>query len=185
MAAAATTIEGTEAAGHPAEEGGLPQLNPEFYASQIFWLAIIFGFLFIVLSRVTLPKIASGLAARKSRIEGDLGAAEQSKKDASDALAAYEAALAQARSKALALADENRKRIVGEIESLKSAADAKAVDAMSKAEARIAAERTRAESSIRSAAAEAAASIVERLIGAPVSGDEAARAVDGVKPQKA
>ena len=185
MAAAATTIEGTETAGHPAEGGGLPQLNPEFYASQIFWLAIIFGLLFIVLSRVTLPKIASGLAARKSRIDGDLGAAEQSKKDASDALAAYEAALAQARSKALALADENRKRIVGEIDKLKSAADAKAVDAMSKAETRIAAERTRAESSIRSAAAEAAASIVDRLIGAPVSSDEATRAVDGVKVQKA
>ena len=183
--AAAATIEGTQAAGHPAEEGGLPQLNPEFYASQIFWLAIIFGLLFIVLSRVTLPQIASGLAARKDRIEGDLSAAELSKKKASDALSAYEAALAQARTKALALADENRKRIVGEIDSLKSAADAKAVEAMGKAEARIAAERTRAEASIRSAAAEAAASIVERLIGTPVSGDEATRAVDGVKVQKA
>jgi F-type H+-transporting ATPase subunit b len=178
---AAATIEGTEAAGHPADEGGLPQLNPEFFASQIFWLAITFGLLFVVLSRVTLPKIASGLAARKSRIEGDLGAAEQSKKDASNALSAYEAALAQARSKALAHADENRKRIVGEIESLKSAADAKAVEAMNKAEARIAAERTRAEGNIRSAAAEAAASIVERLIGAPVSAEEAVAAVDGGK----
>jgi F-type H+-transporting ATPase subunit b len=182
---AAATIEGTEAAGHPAEEAGLPQMNPEHYASQIFWLAITFGLLFIVLWRITLPKIAGGLAARKNRIEGDLSAAEQSKKDASTALADYEAALAQARGKALAMADENRKRVVIEIEALKSAADAKAQDAMSKAEARIAAERTRAEGNIRSAAAEAAASIVERLIGAPVSSDEAARAVDGVKVQKA
>lgn len=178
---AAATIEGTEAAGHPAEEGGLPQLNTEHFAGQIFWLAITFGLLFILLSRVTLPKIASGLAARKSRIEGDLGAAEQSKKDASTALTEYEAALAQARGKALAMADENRKRIVGEIDGLRHAADAKAHEAMSKAEARIATQRTSAEGNIRSAAAEAAASIVERLLGAPVSSAEAAAAVDSGK----
>lgn len=181
---AAATIEGTEAAGHPAEEGGLPQLNPEHYVGQLVWLAITFGLLFILLSRVTLPKIASGLAARKSRIDGDLGAAEQSKKDASDALAAYEAALAQARGKALALADENRKRIVGEIDALKNAADAKAQEAMSKAEARIAAQRTSAEGNIRDAAAEAAASIVERLLGAPVNSAEATAAVDSGKAKR-
>lgn len=177
---AAATIEGTESKRQP-EEGGLPQLNPEHFAGQIFWLAITFGLLFILLSRVTLPKIASGLAARKNRIDGDLSAAELSKKDASNALAEYESALAQARSKALAMADENRKRIVAEIDSLKHVADAKAQDAMSKAEARIAAERTRAEGNIRTAAAEAAASIVERLLGVAVSGEEAAAAVDGGK----
>jgi F-type H+-transporting ATPase subunit b len=175
MAAAATT-EGTEKAGAP--EAGLPQLNPEHYSSQIFWLAITFGLLFIVLSRITLPKIASGLAARKDRIEGDLGAAERSKKEASDALAAYEAALAQARNRALATAEENRKRVNAEIDSLKNAADAKAQEAMSQAEARIAAERAKAEGNIRSAAAEAAASIVERLLGVRVTPEEADAAVD-------
>lgn len=183
--AAAATKEGTEAAGHPAAEAGLPQMNPEFFASQIFWLAITFGLLFLVLSRVTLPKIGNALAARKNRIEGDLNAAEKSKKDAADALSEYETALAQARGKALAMADENRKRIVGEIDALKTAADAKAQEAMSKAEARIAAERTKAEGNIRNAAAEAASSIVERLLGVSVSDVEAANAVDGVKAQKA
>ena len=177
---AAATIEGTEKAGAPAE-GGLPQLNPEHFAGQVFWLAITFGLLFVLLSRVTLPKIAGALGDRKTRIDSDLAAAEQSKKDASAALAAYEAALTQARGRALAHADENRKRIVGEIEAMKNAADAKAQEAMSKAEARIAAERARAEGNIRSAAAEAAASIVERLLGVAVSGDEAAKAVDAVK----
>src|SRR5262245_41174027 len=167
-----------ETVGHE-PSGGLPQLDVETYPGQLFWLVITFGLLFILLSRVTLPRIAASIAARKNRIEGDLGAAERSKKDASDALAAYEAALAQARNKALAVADENRKRIVGEIDALKHRAEAKALDAMSKAEARIAAERTRAEGNIRSAAAEAAASIVERLLGIPVSGDEAMAAVDG------
>jgi F-type H+-transporting ATPase subunit b len=175
----AATIEGTEKAGAP--EAGLPQMNPEHFASQIFWLVITFGLLLLLLSRVTLPRIAGALGERKSRIEGDLAAAEGSKKDASDALAAYEAALAQARGRALSLADENRKRIMGEIEAMKNAADAKAQEAMSKAEARIASERARAEGNIRAAAAEAAASIVERLFGVAVSSDEAAKAVDSVK----
>lgn len=173
--AAAATHETVGAEGR----SGLPQLDMETYPSQLFWLVITFGLLFILLSRVTLPRIAGALAARKNRIEGDLGAAEQSKKDASNALADYEAALAQARNKALGMADENRKRIVGEIESLKSAADAKAQEAMSKAEARIAAERRRAEGNIRTAAAEAAASIVERLMGVAVSTEEAMAALDG------
>ena len=179
---AAATTEGTGKAGAP--EAGLPQLNPEHFSSQVFWLAITFGLLFIVLWRITLPKIESGLSARKSRIDGDLGAAERSKKEASDALAEYEAALAQARGRALAMADENRKRIVGEIDAMKNAADAKALDAMSKAEARISAERTKAEGNIRAAAAEAAASIVERLLGVPVSNDEAVKAVDGDRLKK-
>jgi len=177
---AAATIEGTESTAQR-EEVGLPQMNTEHFAGQIFWLAVTFGLLFILLSRVTLPKIAGGLAARKNRIDGDLTAAERFKKDASDALAAYEAALAQARGRALALADENRKRTVAEIERMKAAADAKAQEAMGKAEARIAAERSRAEGNIRAAAAEAAASIVERLLGVQVSGDEAAKAVDAAK----
>jgi len=179
---AAATIEGTEKAGAP--EAGLPQMNPEYFASQVFWLAITFGLLFVLLSRVTLPKIAGALAGRKTRIESDLAAAETAKRSASDALAEYEAALAQARGRALALAEENRKRIMAEIEALKSAKDAEVLDAMSQADARIAAERVRAEGSIRAAAAEAAASIVERLLGVKVSSAEAKSAVDGGKLRK-
>ena len=119
---------------------------------------------------MTLPKIAGGLAARKNRIDGDLGAAEQSRKDASNALAEYEAALAQARgTRACACRREPQAHRRARSTRLKNAADAKAQEAMSKAEARIAAERTRAEGNIRNAAAEAAASIVERLLGVAVS----------------
>src|ERR1700752_307383 len=97
----------TEEAVGANEPSGLPQLDVETYPGQLFLLVITFGLLFVLLSRVALPRIAGSMAARKNRIEGYLGAAEQSKKDASAALAQYEAALAQARNKALAMADEN------------------------------------------------------------------------------
>ena len=100
-AMAAATIEGTEGSGaagrrrRPAADESRALRQPDLLARDHVRASVR------LLSRVTLPKIASGLAARKSRIEGDLGAAERSKKDASDALSAYEAALAQARAKAL------------------------------------------------------------------------------------
>jgi F-type H+-transporting ATPase subunit b len=170
-----STIEGTEA---PGESAGLPQMNAETFPSQLFWLVITFGLLFVVLSKLTLPRIAGTIADRRGRIEGDLGAAEASRQGAADAQSAYEAALTQARARALALAEENRKRVLGEVDKLKAGADAEAASAAAAAEKRIAAERAKAASHIQVSAADAAADIVERLIGVKIAGEDAAKAVD-------
>jgi F-type H+-transporting ATPase subunit b len=63
------------------ESGGMPQLNPEFWFSQIFWLIITFGVLFIVLSKLILPKISANLEARKSQILENIGAAEKQREE--------------------------------------------------------------------------------------------------------
>ena len=177
MAAAEQTTTGTQV---PEGHAGLPQMNPETFPSQIFWLVVTFGLLFIVLWRNTLPMIAGTIGARRDQIEGDLGTAETMRKDAAGALQAYEAALAGAKSRALQLADENKKRIVAELESVKNAADADSQSAMAAAEKRIAAQRTDAVAGVKTAAASAAADIVERLLGTPVSAEEAANAVAAV-----
>ena len=176
--AASETTEGTRA---PEGHAGLPQMDVGTFPSQIFWLVVTFGLLFLVLSRKTLPMIEAIMGNRRIRIEGDLGTAEAFRKEAQNALAAYEAALAQARGRAHQLADENRKIIVAEIDRLKAAADAEAQSAMAKADARIAGERSKALTGVRAAAAEAAGAIVERLIGVNVSVEEAANAVPAVE----
>ena len=104
--------ETTEGTGAPEGHTGLPQMDVGTFPSQIFWLVVTFGLLFLVLSRKTLPMIEAIIGNRRIRIEGDLGTAEAFRKEAQNALAAYEAALAQARAKAHRLADENRKVIV-------------------------------------------------------------------------
>jgi F-type H+-transporting ATPase subunit b len=175
MAATRGTTEGTQA---PQGHAGLPQMKAETFPSQIFWLVVTFGLLFLVLSRVTLPMISGAIGARRSRIEGDLGAAEALRKDATGALAAYESALAQARGRAHQMADENRKRIVAELDRVKAAAETEAHTAMSQAEKRIAGERAKSLTGVKTAAAEAASVIVERLIGTPVSLQDAADAVE-------
>jgi F-type H+-transporting ATPase subunit b len=173
--------ETTEGTGAPAEHAGLPQMNSGTFPSQIFWLVVTFGLLFLVLWRKTLPMIEGAIGQRRGRIEVDLKTAENFRKEAQDALTAYEAALAQARARAHQLADENRKLVVGEIERLKAAGDAEAQKAFGIAEARIAAERGRALAGVRTAAAEAAAEIVERLIGVSVSAEDAAKAVPPIE----
>src|SRR5258707_3360464 len=104
------TTEGTAA---PAEHAGLPQMNAGTFPSQIFWLVVTFGLLFLVLWRKTLPMIEGAIGQRRGRIEGDLGTAESFRKEAQAALAAYEAALAQARARAPQPSDEKRRSIVG------------------------------------------------------------------------
>jgi F-type H+-transporting ATPase subunit b len=127
--------------------------------------------------RMTLPMIAGSIGTRRMRIEGDLSTAEGFRKDAAEALSSYEAALAEARGRAHRLADENRKRVVAEIEQAKTAADAETQATIAEAEKRIAGERAKAMNGVRASAAEAAADIVERLIGLPVSPEDATAAL--------
>lgn len=157
--------------------GGLPQMDTNTFSSQVFWLVVTFGLLFLVLWRITLPMIEGIIGERRNRIEGDLGAAEKLRQQGSESLSAYETELAGARSRAHQILDDNRKTINAELDSVKTRADEEAQAAMKQAEERIAADRAKALGSLRPAAAEAAAAIVERLIGAKVSSEEASRII--------
>jgi F-type H+-transporting ATPase subunit b len=165
----------------PKHEGvGFPPFKTETFPSQIFWLAITFAFLFVVLWRVSGPRIKNVITARRDRINGDLAEAQKHRGDAEAASAAYQTALAGARARAQALAEANRKDILGEIEGAKSAADARAHDDISKAEAGIAATRGAARGHVAKAAEDAAIQIVARLTGETVSAADAAAAVRAV-----
>ena len=173
MAAAGTTSEGTEAQAPT----GFPPFKTETYPAQLFWLAITFGFLFVVLWRAAGPRISSVLAERKGRIDGDLSDAETHRKGAEAALATYQSALAAARQTAQGMADDNRKRVAAEVASAKELAEAQARAAAGIAQARIAATREEAKTHVAKAAAEAAIDIVARLTGDNVSPADAAAAV--------
>ncbi len=162
------------------EGAGFPPFKTETYPSQLFWLAICFVVLLVVIWRVAGPRIQSVIEARRGRIEGDIEAASMHKSEAEAALAAYEAALASARSRAHAEAEENRKRIEAEIENAKAGAEAEFRDAAAKAEAAIAASRAEAATHVAQAAQDAAAAIVARLIGESVPAEEAEAAVKAV-----
>jgi F-type H+-transporting ATPase subunit b len=179
MAETPGTTETTGAhGGH--EPAGFPPFKTETFPSQIFWLAITFAFLFVVLWRVAGPRIAGTISARRGQINADLAKAQAARGDADAANGAYQTALAGAKARAQALAEANRKTITGEIDRAKAAADARAQDDVAKAESRIAEMRTAARAEVERAASDAAAQIVARLTGETVGADDAAAAVRSV-----
>jgi len=170
----------TTATTQTAKGGGFPPFDTSTFPNQFFWLAITFTILFVVLWRVAGPRISGAIATRKDKISGDLAQAERHKKDAQAAQAAYEEALAAARKRAHALAEENRKRVQGEIEAAKAAADADANKHAAEADARIQVSRQSALVQVAATAEEAAIAIVARLTGETVTSSDARTALGPV-----
>ena len=159
----------------------MPQLDPSTFLPQLFWLAIIFGLLYFVMSRVALPEIAAVLEERRKRIAGDLDRAADLKARADEAVAAYEQRLAEARMRAEALARETRDRLNAEAEERRKALEAQLNERLAAAEARIQTLKTQAMSSVQAIAAEAAGTIVEQLTGdRPAPGAVEAALADAV-----
>jgi len=167
------TTTGTQA---PAN-GGFPPFKVETYPSQLFWLAVTFAFLFVVMWRVAVPRIGGTLEGRKAKREGDLATAEKHRKDAEAASAAYEHALAAARGRAHGMAEDNRKHLLAEVEKAKAEANAQAHSELAKAEERIASVREQSKMHVTNAARDAAVAIVARLTGDSVSLADAEAAI--------
>jgi F-type H+-transporting ATPase subunit b len=143
----------------------MPQLDFSTYPPQLIWLAIIFLGLYFVVSRFALPRIGGIIEQRRDRIASDLDEAARLKEESEKALAAYEAALAEARAKAHAIAQETRLRLSAETERQRAEAEAQLAEKLAEAEARIAATRDAAMAQVKDVAAGAAGEIVQHLIG--------------------
>jgi F-type H+-transporting ATPase subunit b len=166
----------------PASEHGraFPPFDSQTFASQLFWLALAFIALYLLMSRIALPRIGSILDARRQRIEDDLAEAQRFK-DASDAaIAAHEKALAEARGRAQALANETRAKAAAAAEARRKEVDAKLQARIAEAEKAIAATRSAAMANVRGIAGEAAGAIVERLTGIAPASEEVSQAVSNV-----
>ncbi len=149
----------------PAGHGAFPPFQSEHYPSQLVWLTISFALLYVLMAKVALPRIGSILAERSRVIGDDLQAAERLKERSNAAHAAYEKALADARARAQGLASATREKQAREAEELHKRLEAQLHERLAAAEQSIARTRTAAMSNVRSIAADAAAAIVERLIG--------------------
>jgi F-type H+-transporting ATPase subunit b len=164
--------EGTEAHG-----GVFPPLDSSTFPSQLFWLAIFFGALYFLMSRLVLPRIAGILDARKARIDGDLARAQTLTDETEAAVKSYEKALADARARASDIARDTRDAVNKDVETAHSAADSDLAKKISSAEARIAKSRDASMKSVSAIAAESAAEIVAVLGGGKIAKATAAKAV--------
>jgi len=169
--------------GQPAEgaHANFPPFDASTFPAQILWLAITFGALYYVMSKIALPRVGAVISDRKARIAKDLddAAAMQAKADA--AAAAHQKTLADARAKALGLAQAARDRLAAEAEAKRKTLEDELAGKLAQAERQIAATRAEAMTNVESIARDAAGAIVERLLGRPADGAAIAAAVDAAK----
>jgi F-type H+-transporting ATPase subunit b len=161
----------------------MPQLDYHTFAPQLVWLAISFVILYVLMSRVALPKVHGAIELRRQHLAGDLGRASALKEEAEAALAAYQKMLADARAAAQETLRQTGEKLAAEAAERQRQLAAVLAEQIAAAETRIAAGKEAALGEVRSIAAEVGGAIVEKLIGAPP--DEAAmtsavgRAVNG------
>lgn len=172
----------TKTATHTEAPGGhkpdFPPFKKDTFASQLVWLAIAFVALYLIISRVAVPRIGGIFEERSKRIEGDLADAQRLKGESEAALATYEKALADARNKAQAIAGETRDKLNAQAEERRKALEAELNAKLADAESQIAKTKSDAMANVRGIAVDAAAAIVERLIGTAPAAPAVAAAVD-------
>jgi F-type H+-transporting ATPase subunit b len=170
------------ATAHTSAEGGhkapFPPFQKETFASQLVSLLIAFVALYLIVSRVALPKVGKTIDDRQAKIEGDLAEAQKLKDESDAALKAYEADLTAARSRAQAIGNETRDKLNAASEAERKSLEGKLSVKLADAEKTIAATREAAMSNVRGIAADAASAIVQRLTGVVPDGKAVTSAVD-------
>jgi F-type H+-transporting ATPase subunit b len=170
------------ATAHTAAEGGpkapFPPFEKSTFASQLVSLLIAFVALYLIVSRIALPRVGSLLDERQNVIDGDLADAQKLKDDSDAALKAYETELSAARSRAQAIGAETREKLNAASEAERKTLEQRLALKLAEAEKTIASTREAAMSNVRGIAADAAAAIVHQLTGVAPDGKSVDSAVD-------
>ena len=161
-----------------AESGGMPQLNPEFWVSQIFWLIITFGILYIVLSKFILPKISSNLELRKSQIQENIETAEKQREMSEVKLKEYDEIILKSKLDAKNIFKNAREKIIKDINLKKETLDKQIDEEISNAEEEIKTLKRDATDKINKIAIETSSDLLKKLIGTEINNSSISAIVD-------
>lgn len=174
----------TEVAGHGGghEDGGaFPPFDSTTFGSQLLWLAITFGLLYYLMSKVALPRIANILEVRRDRIASDLGEAERLKRETDEAIASYEQSLAEARQKAHGIAHTAREEAKTQIDAEFAKVEADIAKQLTTADEKISAVKNAAMGEVDAIAQSTTEAILEHLLGSGIAQKDVAEAVAAAK----
>ena len=161
-----------------AESGGMPQLNPEFWISQIFWLTLTFGILYIVLSKIILPKISENLELRKSQIQENIEAADKQRQSSDAKLKEYDEIISKSKLDANNIFKQARENVLKEIDSKKKILDKQIEAELEKAEQEINKLKKGSSEKINKIAIETTSELLVKLIGTEVNNSSISAIVD-------
>ena len=161
-----------------AEKHEFPPFQKDTFASQLVSLLIAFVALYLIVSRIALPRVGGVIDERQNKIDGDLADAQKLKDQSDSALKTYESELAAARSRAQAIGAETREKLNAASEAERKALEEQLSVKLAEAEKTIASTRESAMGNVRGIAADAAAAIVHQLTGVLPDGKSVDSAVD-------
>ena len=143
----------------------MPQLNPEFWVSQIFWLVLTFGLLYIILSKLILPKISNNLESRKSQILENIETAEKQREESEKKLKEFEKIILESKLEAKNYFNEARQKILEDISIKKNSLDKDIDGEITAAEQEIKKLKTDSSEKIKNIAIETSSELIKQLIG--------------------
>jgi F-type H+-transporting ATPase subunit b len=174
--AALIAVAGTGAA----SAANLPQLNSEYYPSQVIWLAVSFLVLYVIMWRVVLPRISHVLEERQDRIDGNLERAESIRREAQATAEAYEKTLLEARAAAQAVTAKARDKMAADAAAHHAKLGERLNAEIAEAEGRILAAKNEAMANLRDLAVEVTSTVAQRLVDESIDPRVVGKIVDGV-----
>ena len=165
-------------------EAGMPQLNPEFWAAQIFWLILTFSSLYLIIWKVFLPKITLSIENRKSRVVNDLDEAQKLKENAEKKLNEYNKIIEESKKEAKKIIEDNKKKLDRDIKNKKHKFNDEIEKELMAAEKEIKDLKKSSISSINNIAAETSAEIIKQIINIEVNKSSVSASVDDVVKRK-
>ena len=163
-----------------AADEGMPQLNPEFWISQIFWLTLIFGSLYLLLSKLILPKISNNLEIRKSKIAENIEAAEMQREKSEQKLKDYEKIINNAKNEAKIIFNQAREKILRDINNKKDSLEKEIDEEIKKVEKEITDLKNKSSEKINKIAIEASSDLIKQVIGADVNNSNISAIVEDI-----
>ena len=150
-------------------ETGMPQLNPEFWIAQIFWLILIFSSLYLIIWKIFLPRITYSIENRKSRVVKDLDEAQKLKDNAEKKLKEYNEIIEKSKKEAKKIIDDSKKKLDRDIENKKQKFNDEIEKELAATEKEIKDLKTTSTSNITDIAAETSAEIIRQIINTEVN----------------
>ena len=166
-----------------AENSGMPQLNPEFWISQIFWLILTFGILYVLLSKFILPKISSNLEIRKSQILENVEAAEKQREESEQKIKNYEKIIQDSKVEAKNYFNQTREKILKNINQKKNNLENELNEEIKKAENEIKELKNKSPEKINKIAIEASSDLIKQLMGIQVNSSSISTIVNSLSKE--
>ena len=161
-------------------EAGMPQLNPEFWAAQIFWLILIFSILYLVNWKIFLPKISYGIEKRKSRVVNDLDEAQKLKENAEKKLNEYNKIIENSKKEAKKIIEDSKKKLDRDIKNKKQKFNDEIEEELKTVEKEIKDLKKSSISNINNIAAETSAEVIKQIIDTEVNRSNVSAVVEDI-----